>query len=102
MTIQKLMAVRADMLLQQSEEIIRLRRNVSSLAKKNHELTRQVHELVLRLQQYPPLRIPEERAQHTKLKASVIPHPPPPLPPPIPKTTEATIAGIAIMALKKP
>jgi hypothetical protein len=60
MSIQKLMVGGAELHLQQSEEIIRLRRNVSSLAKKNHQLMRQVHELVTKLQQYPPPRIPEE------------------------------------------
>ncbi|KAI5853111.1 hypothetical protein DFP73DRAFT_523149 [Morchella snyderi] len=60
MSTQKLMAATTHLHLKQDEEIIRLRRNVSSLAKKNHELMRQVHELVSRLRQYPPPRIPEE------------------------------------------
>ncbi|KAH0604142.1 uncharacterized protein H6S33_007173 [Morchella sextelata] len=58
--IQKLMAVRADLLLQQFEEIIQLQRDISSLAKKNHELIWQVHDLISRLQQYPPMRIPDK------------------------------------------
>jgi hypothetical protein len=60
MSIQRLMTGRANLFLQQSEEIIQLQRNVSSLAKKNHEPMRQVHDLVSRLQQYPPPRRPDE------------------------------------------
>ncbi|KAI5840343.1 hypothetical protein DFP73DRAFT_529425 [Morchella snyderi] len=60
MSTQKLMAATTHLHLKQDEEITRLRRNVSSLAKKNHGLMRQVHELVSRLRQYPPPRIPEE------------------------------------------
>ncbi|KAI5838496.1 hypothetical protein DFP73DRAFT_530834 [Morchella snyderi] len=59
MSTQKLMAATTNLHLKQDEEITRLRRNVSSLAKKNHGLMRQVHELVSRLRQYPPPRIPD-------------------------------------------
>lgn len=74
MSIQKLMASGAHLHQQQSEEIMRLRRNVSSMAKKNHELKRQVHELALRLQQYPPPRIPVET--RPKLQANSEEYPP--------------------------
>ncbi|KAI5839354.1 hypothetical protein DFP73DRAFT_598618 [Morchella snyderi] len=60
MSTQKLMAATTHLHLKQDEEITRLRRNVSSLTKKNHGLMRQVHELVSRLRQYPSPRIPEE------------------------------------------
>ncbi|RPB06640.1 hypothetical protein P167DRAFT_580236 [Morchella conica CCBAS932] len=60
MSTQKLMAATADLHLKQAEEITRLQRNASSSAKKNHGLTRQVHELVSKPQQYPPPRVLEE------------------------------------------
>ncbi|KAI5839125.1 hypothetical protein DFP73DRAFT_530397 [Morchella snyderi] len=60
MSTQKLMAATAHLHLKQDEEIIRLGQNVSSLAKKNHGLMREVHEFMSRLRLYPPPRIPEE------------------------------------------
>ncbi|KAI5839702.1 hypothetical protein DFP73DRAFT_598329 [Morchella snyderi] len=63
MSTQKLMAATTHLHLKEDEEITRLRRNVSSLAKKNHGLMRQVHELVSKLGQDPPPRIPDETRQ---------------------------------------
>ncbi|KAI5839439.1 hypothetical protein DFP73DRAFT_587579 [Morchella snyderi] len=60
MNTQKLIAAAAGLHLKQDEEVTKLRRNVGSLAKKNHGFVHQVHGLVSRLRQYSPLRIPED------------------------------------------